>query len=78
MNCSKVTAILMKEVRLYPRNVLNVLFLPFTKVKTQIEWLQKDSLGKSNDKTLVSECPILAQKWLKIAVQVFATHCWWV
>ena len=37
---------------------LKILFLPFTKVKSQINQLQKDSLGKSYEWTLVSECVI--------------------
>ena len=60
---------------------LNVLVLPFRKAKSQIDQLQKDSLGKSYEIILVSEIAIFAQKWLKIAAQkkgnclVFATHC---
>ena len=38
--------------------------LSFTKVKSQIDQLQKDSLGKSCEKTLVTDLEILAKKWL--------------
>ena len=37
--------------------------LVFTKVESQIDQLQKDSLGKSNKRTLVSEIAILSQNW---------------
>ena len=39
---------------------LNVLLLPFTKVKSQIDRIQKDSLRKSYETTLVSDLEILA------------------
>ena len=44
----------------------NVLLLPFTKFKSQINQLQKDFLGKSNKRMLVSEFAMSAQKWSKI------------
>ena len=47
--------------------ILNVLLLPFTKVESQIDQLQKDFLVKSNETTLVSEFAIKAQKRLQIA-----------
>ena len=53
-------------------------------VKSQIDQLQKDFLGKSNKITLVSEFRNLPQKILKIAARkeldwwVFAIHCCWV
>ena len=40
----------------------NILLLPLTKVKSQIDILQKDSLGKNLKRTLVSDLVILAQK----------------
>ena len=46
-----------------------ILLLQVTKVESQINQLQKDSLGKSFELTLVSEFAILAQKMLKIAAQ---------
>ena len=42
--------------------LLNILLLQFTKVESQFNQLQKDSLGKSNEITLVYEFSILAQK----------------
>ena len=68
---SKVKAILMKKVHFYIRNFVNIFLLPFIKVESQIDWLQKDSLGKSNERTLVSEFAILAQKWSKIITDFF-------
>ena len=49
---------------------LYVLLIPFTKVKIQIDQLQKDSLGKSYEITLISESAILSQKWSIIAAQI--------
>ena len=46
-----------------------VLLLQFTKVKSQIDQLQKDSVGKSYEKTLLSDFDILASKLSKIAAQ---------
>ena len=46
---------------------LTSLLLPFTKVESQINQLQKDSLGEIYERTLVSDLAILAPKWLKIA-----------
>ena len=46
---------------------LNVLLLPFTNFKSQINQSQKDALGKGNERTMISDLEILAQKWLKIA-----------
>ena len=46
-----------------------MLLLPFTKVKT-VNY-KKDSLGTNNERTLVSEFAIFAQKWLKFAEQNF-------
>ena len=43
-----------------------VLLLPFTKVESPIHQSQRDSLGKSLERTLVSDFAILAQKCLKI------------
>ena len=40
--------------------LLNVLLPPFTNVKSQIDRLQKDFLGKSYERTVVSEIAILA------------------
>ena len=57
---------------------LNTLLL--TKVKSQIDQWQKDSLVKSCEWILVSDFTILAQKWFKIAaiflffLPVFANH----
>ena len=48
--------------------------LPFNKVKSQIDQLQKDYLGKYFESTLVSDLSLLAQTWWIIAA-VFATHC---
>ena len=47
----------------------NVLLLPFTKVESQINVLQTDSLGKRIYRTLISEFTFFAQKWLKITAQ---------
>ena len=41
--------------------IVNVLLLPFTKVKSGSYQLQKDSLGKNYERTSVSEFAILAQ-----------------
>ena len=60
---------------LQPLFFFYVIILQFKKVKSQNGQLQKDSLGKNNERTLTSEFSNLAQKWLKI---VFANHCWWV
>ena len=69
---SKVTAILMTtSVCFTPLIFLNVLLLPFTKVKSEINRIQKDSLGKSYEKTLVSEFAVLAQKGSNFAAQFF-------
>ena len=38
------------------------LLLPFAQVKSQIDYLQKDFLGKNNEMTLVSEIKLLSQK----------------
>ena len=43
---------------------LNILLLPFTKVKSQIDQRQK---GKSYEKTLIVEFVILAEREKKIA-----------
>ena len=40
----------------------NVLLLLFTKVQSQINHLQKDSLGKSNERIMVLKIAIFAQK----------------
>ena len=59
---------------------MNVLLLKLAKIQSQINQLQKDFLGKSNERLLVSELTMLAQKWSKIAAQkkvdlwVFATY----
>ena len=45
----------------------NVLLLPFTQVKSQIDQLEKGSLRESCKRTAVSDYAILAQKWLEIA-----------
>ena len=47
----------------------NVLLLSFTKVESQNDKFQKDSLHKSNEQKLVSDVAILAQKLSKIAPQ---------
>ena len=44
----------------------NVLLLLFTKVQSQINHLQKDSLGKSNERIMVLKIAIFAQKLSKI------------
>ena len=44
----------------------NVLLFQFTKVKSPIDQLQKDSLGNSSERTLVSDLTIWAQKWTKL------------
>ena len=49
---------------------LNVLLFPFTKVESAIDQSQRDSLGNSYKKTLISDLTILAQKWLKIVTQI--------
>ena len=54
--------------------------LLLTKVKSQIDQLQKDFLGKSNEGTSVLEYTILTQKGLKSTHKkrnswVLATHC---
>ena len=64
-NCmigATVTAILV-AMHFYTLSVFNVLLIPFTKYKSQINQLQKDSSGKSNVRTLFSEFAILAHKW---------------
>ena len=47
----------------------NILFLPFTQVKSQIDQLQIDSLGKSYARTLDSETINLAPIWSKICAR---------
>ena len=44
----------------YIRIFLDILLLSFTKVESQINQPQQDSLGKSKDRTLVSKLEILA------------------
>ena len=67
-------------MRFYTLIFVNVLILQFTKVESQIDQLQQMTLGKRNERTLVSEFAIYAQKWLKMAAQkqivlwVFAIH----
>ena len=55
------------SVPLFAFFFLNVLLLPFTNFKSQINQSQKDALGKRNERTMISDLEILAQKWLKIA-----------
>ena len=45
----------------------NVLLLPFTQIKSQIDQLKKGSLRESYKRTVVSDYAILAQTWLEIA-----------
>ena len=57
---------------------LNILVLPLTKVESQIYWLQKDSWGKSNERTLVIGQNLLfwlrnGRKWPQEE-----TNRWWV
>ena len=53
----------------------NILLIPFSKVKSQIDRQQKDSLGKSYEKkTFVSEFVILVAR-KKRDFWVLATHC---
>ena len=47
---------------------VNVLLLPVTKFESQIDCLPKDSLGKSNNRTLFSEIAFLPQECSKVAV----------
>ena len=53
MNGSKITAFCMYLI------FSDVFLLPFQKVKSQINQLQNESLGKSNENTLFSEFAIL-------------------
>ena len=52
---------------------VNVFLLPFTKFESKTIQLQKDSLGKSYERILVSDFAIMAQKWSNIAL-VFVNH----
>ena len=45
---------------------VNVFLLPFTKVLCEYCCLQKDSLQKIEEKKVVSEFSMLAQKWSKM------------
>ena len=60
--------------------VLGFFKVPFTKILSQKDQLEKDSLHTSNERKVVSEIAILAQKWAKIALKkkvdlwVFANH----
>ena len=60
--------------------ILKFLILPFTKVLGQNYQLQKDALYKSNEKEVVSEFTLWAQKWNKMALRekcvflVFVNH----
>ena len=47
--------------------IFNVILLPFTKVLCPNAQLQKDSLGKNYERTVVSDFAILSQKVSKIA-----------
>ena len=49
--------------------------LVFTKVESQIDQLQKDSLGNIGHWTLVLEVSILAQIWFIIGAQI-KVNCW--
>ena len=62
---SKVTALLIATSAFDTHNFCNVLLLPLTKVKSQIDELQKKSFKKHNEKTMVSELAILGEKSLK-------------
>ena len=44
---------------------VNVLLLPFTNVKSQNNQFPKKSLGKSNERILVSEFAMFAQKMVE-------------
>ena len=61
--------------------LLNVLLLPFKKVKSQIDRLQKDSLVKSYERKLVSDLANFGSEMVenrraeKCYYVVFATHC---
>ena len=57
-----------KDVVLYCVYVLKVLLLTFKKVPGQNDQLQNDFLHESDEKEVVSEFAILAQKWFKIAL----------
>ena len=48
--------------------MLDFLLLPFTKVKSQPNQLQKKT-GKRNEKISLSEFVVLVQKWAKITAQ---------
>ena len=54
---------------------LNGLLLPFTNVKSQIDQLQNISLGKKNQRTLVSKFAILGQNWFKISAGKNLLYC---
>ena len=47
----------------YIVNFVQHLITPIYNGKSQINQLQRNSLGKSNDRTLVSEFAIFTQKW---------------